>query len=602
MDGSWTWQAPVVSGAVTVEDLPDPAAVTVTNTPQRVYAPLRVTKVFNGPAAALAPGAEVTGAWTCDFGGVLLDAGRWRLPASGGSDLIAAADGTRIGDNGPIRLPAGAVCTVVEDTPADDALADGSYAWEDPVSDPVTGEVTLVASADNNVTITNDTHRVYGAFRVVKDIGLADNLQRPGGVFKGTWSCTYGSDAPVTGLWQVTGEGTDLFSGILVGSECTIEETPPAESPSLDPSYVWDPATIAPASVMVVGDQPALLTVTNPTHRVLTGLGITKVLAGDTAGEPAGHRYAVSYRCVDASGGVHTDSRSLGAGETWTTDRVIPMGSQCTVTEGALPDVSPKYAWLPVAFTVTGPVEPGATVAQETGFTLFNPQEEGNPLAHVVVTNTLKQQLPGEGPVWTLEKSSDPPSGSTVAPDTSITYTLTVTNRSTTTSLPAGTVITDDLSDVLNHASFVGIRDGHAGDAVLRGTKLVWTLPEVSPGTVRKLHYVVHIDPLATGVTVRNSVTALADVAPSSTDCRQSGTTRAAPAATNASRCATSTTHHTSPAGLGPAGGEQPGPGAGPALPDTGAPPFLGWAALLGALLVVAGTGLLLLRRRTSRH
>ena len=117
VDGSWTWQAPVVSDAVTVEDLPDPAAVTVTNTPQRVYAPLRVTKVFNGPAAALTPGAEVTGAWTCDFGGVLLDAGRWRLPASGGSDLIAAADGTRLGDNGPIRLPAGAVCTVVEDTP-----------------------------------------------------------------------------------------------------------------------------------------------------------------------------------------------------------------------------------------------------------------------------------------------------------------------------------------------------------------------------------------------------------------------------------------------------------------------------------------------------
>ena len=95
--------------------------------------------------------------------------------------------------------------------------------------------MTLVAGADNNVTITNDTHRVYGAFRIVKDIGLDDNLQRPGQVFEGTWTCTYGSDDPVTGLWQVTGEGTDLFSGILVGSECTIEETPSGGVPVAGP-------------------------------------------------------------------------------------------------------------------------------------------------------------------------------------------------------------------------------------------------------------------------------------------------------------------------------------------------------------------------------
>ena len=49
-------------------------------------------------------------------------------------------------------------------------------------------------------------------------------------------------------------------------------------------------------------------------------------------------------------------------------------------------------------------------------------------------------------PLWTLEKSSDPPSGSTVTPDTDITYTLKVTNRSRLAPLPAGTVVTDDLT------------------------------------------------------------------------------------------------------------------------------------------------------------
>ena len=73
------------------------------------------------------------------------------------------------------------------------------------------------------------------------------------------------------------------------------------ESPSPDPSYTWDPASIAPASVTVIADQPAQLTVTNPTHRVLTASEITKVLAGDTDGVPAGQTYDMSYSCVDAA-------------------------------------------------------------------------------------------------------------------------------------------------------------------------------------------------------------------------------------------------------------------------------------------------------------
>ena len=240
---------------------------------------------------------------------------------------------------------------------------------------------------------------------------------------------------------------------------------------------------------------------------------------------------------------------------------------------------------------------PGATTGQRTSFDLFNPQEPGNPFVRVKVTNTLRGEQPGDQPVWTLEKDSDPPSGSTVAPDTSITYTLTVTNRSVTTALPAGVVITDDLRDILDHARFVGVRGGHAGRAVLQGTRLVWTLPEVRPGRALKLRYTVHVDPDARGVTLRNSVTGVGDVAPSTTDCRQS----VAPAvvAAKVSRCATSTIHHTSSPGLGPTEADQPGSGS--SLPDTGAPRYLGWALFLGALLVMAGTSLLMLRRRRTR-
>ena len=85
VDASWTWTTPVVSDPVTVESVDAPAEVTVTNTPSRVYAPLSITKVYQGPAAALVPGAEVAGAWSCDYQGAQVDAGRWRLPAAGGS-------------------------------------------------------------------------------------------------------------------------------------------------------------------------------------------------------------------------------------------------------------------------------------------------------------------------------------------------------------------------------------------------------------------------------------------------------------------------------------------------------------------------------------
>ena len=78
---------------------------------------------------------------------------------------VALADGTLSGDNGSILLPATSVCTVVEDTPSPDALVDSSYAWNTPTYDPTSGTVTLSATGDNVVTVTNSTDRVYGEFR-----------------------------------------------------------------------------------------------------------------------------------------------------------------------------------------------------------------------------------------------------------------------------------------------------------------------------------------------------------------------------------------------------------------------------------------------------
>lgn len=55
-------------------------------------------------------------------------------------------------------------------------------------------------------------------------------------------------------------------------------------------------------------------------------------------------------------------------------------------------------------------------------------------------------------PAWSLEKTSDPASGSSVDPGDQVTYTLTATNT-TDNAVLRGAVATDDLSDVLRYAS-----------------------------------------------------------------------------------------------------------------------------------------------------
>ena len=58
-------------------------------------------------------------------------------------------------------------------------------------------------------------------------------------------------------------------------------------------------------------------------------------------------------------------------------------------------------------------------------------------------------------PQWSLEKTSNPVSGSSVKAGEKVTYTLKVTNTSDEADLH-GAVAVDDLSDVLKHATLTG--------------------------------------------------------------------------------------------------------------------------------------------------
>ncbi len=105
-------------------------------------------------------------------------------------------------------------------------------------------------------------------------------------------------------------------------------------------------------------------------------------------------------------------------------------------------------------------------------------------------------------PAWELTKTSDPASGSTVKPGDSITYTLTATNTSTEADL-TGAVATDDLSNVLNHASL----DSVPAAATLSGTTLTWNIPDLGPGESATLTYAITVNKGAYNVTIGNVAT-----------------------------------------------------------------------------------------------
>lgn len=108
-------------------------------------------------------------------------------------------------------------------------------------------------------------------------------------------------------------------------------------------------------------------------------------------------------------------------------------------------------------------------------------------------------------PGWSLLKSSDPVSGSTVQPGQTITYTLTAKNDS---DAPVGSPMLvqadDDLSAVLNHASLVQPLDP---SLTRQGDHLVWAIGGLAAGQTKTVSYAVKVDPAAAGVVLHNVVT-----------------------------------------------------------------------------------------------
>lgn len=303
---------------------PTPVNVSATNTISQKFGTVTVTKNV---------GAGYDGNLkfniTLDCG----TAGTFPLQIAGGGSANAT-------------VPLDSKCTVTEASPSG-GLIDGSYAWDGVVIAPTQFTVTQTQTPIS-VTVTNKTKRVYGSLDVAKILKDADGVVDLDRQYGGSWSCVYGTDAPVTGTFSIKAGATSAaFGGILVGSKCTVSESA-LSAPSSDPSYVWmTPVYSDAVEIAAVGT--AHLSVTNQVKRNTGSILVTKKLTGATAGLLPNQQFTIVYTCSAANvPGAMTGSKAVSVGvETILLDNV-PFGWECTIAENTptadqLKDAS--YSW-----------------------------------------------------------------------------------------------------------------------------------------------------------------------------------------------------------------------------------------------------------------
>jgi uncharacterized repeat protein (TIGR01451 family) len=422
-DGSLSWSEPVIVGATVVPG--GTATVTVTNTVERVFGGLEISKTVVDPDGGVLPGARFPGVWECIDQSGVTHAGRYTVGGDDTTTAFTAADGD---------VPALAECTITEDTPFEQAgLRAGSFAWGAETYEPES--VELQAGQMAELGVTNRVVRVYSDVLVSKRVtGPAADLVPIGREFTGRISCRYGGGRPVGTTWGTSVGGAALRAGVLVGSVCTVAEDSPGFGGGPvagDSSYVWldsitsDPVTVAPPT-----EPGRRIVATNPTARLFGTFDVTKRVSGATEGivdrtEP----YRMEFECMSQSdeqisGELQVPSRRtrrVGPGQR------IPTGSVCTITEplDGLPDlVDDTYRWGQPTFSIDGrPVDP---VGRQLDFRIPAPQEdEQEPNVEIVVDNVV---IHGSQPELAITKEVSSPPTRNADGTVSLTYDVAVSN------------------------------------------------------------------------------------------------------------------------------------------------------------------------------
>ena len=291
-DPSYTWGTPLITGVTTTAE---GGQVTVANTVERHVGSIIVTKEVTGETAGYTGGTDenFTINYVCSSGPHLI------------GDSVTLADGGSVTIPG---IPFGWNCGFAESDPGTDVLADASYAWGPAEINPAQIQLSE-DQPEVTVAVVNPIERVYAEVLVDKVLVDPTGVVSPDRAFSGTVTCTYGTDDPLVGTWELTATAPAVtvdFGGArpLVGSACTVTENDPGAPTAADPSYVFTaPQTTEITSLDVAG---GTLTVTNTVERQLGSIAITKKVEGEVAGFRGGDEdvFTVTYTCVNPAGGT----------------------------------------------------------------------------------------------------------------------------------------------------------------------------------------------------------------------------------------------------------------------------------------------------------
>ncbi len=411
------------------------------------------------------------------------------------SDWVCTGGTSTTADSVTLALGDNATCTITN-TPVQPRLTLVKVV-DDPEEIGTAVDTDWELTADGPVAITGAV-REPAVTTAAVPVGTYDLTEDgPDGYDASLWTCEDADDEPVT--------VTDGTVPVALGDNitCTITNTPvPPAWLVLKLSDPESGSTVEPGEEVTYGVfllrgdgvDPRDVVVTDDLSQVLNN---ATLVDGPTT-------------CGDAACTVQAGTASIsGTTLTWT----VPVLSQPFVYVEYTVRVNPDAYGVTLKNQVTSPgstpcvpenSEDVSTDRFASRALLTGPQAFSAAAVNAAVEDDDLCPTSTEHytPAWTLEKTSDPDSGSEVDPGDRVTYTLTVANT-TANAVVADAVVTDDLSDVLQYASLDSVPDG----ASLSGSTLTWTVPELQPGETAELSYTVTVDDDAYGVSFGNVAT-----------------------------------------------------------------------------------------------
>ncbi|WP_144018593.1 CshA/CshB family fibrillar adhesin-related protein [Demequina sp. NBRC 110051] len=357
------------------------------------------------------------------------------------------------------EVPVGAVDIVKTASPADEVLPGETVTYTVTIDN-----VGQVAYTD--VTVTDDLSEVLDDAEwdgnLTASSGSASFLD---GIL--TWEGDLAIGASVTVQYSVTVydplQGDGLLDNAVVG---------PSESNCAEGSTDPDCVTEVPVRALNI------LKVADPAGEVLPGESVTFTVTVENIGQ-------VDYT-ADAPAEVVDDLTAVLDDAEW--------DGEVTVSAGEWEFTSPELSW-------SGPVAVGETVTITYSVTVNDPLT-GNGLLDNVVTGPVESNCEAEStdpdcatevPVKALEivKAADP--DDEVLPGETVTYTVTIENIGQVDYTDL--TVSDDLTDVLDDALWVGNITVTAGAAEYVRPTLTWTGPVAVDETVTITYDVTVNDP-----------------------------------------------------------------------------------------------------------